>query len=149
MIQGIRAATIEDRERIVEMASRFIEQTPYGQILGAPNRGLLAFIVEKTVQELGVILLGEVDGQVVGMLAIAALAHPFTGELYGDELCWWVEPEQRRSTVGYKLLCAGEDWARLKGCVVLKMVSPVGSDVGTHYERLGYSQVETVYQKKL
>lgn len=145
----IREATVEDRDDIVEMAAHFIEQTRYSQVLGAPNREQLWFIVTKVVDELGVILLAEVEGRAVGMLAIAALAHPFTGELYGDELCWWVEPEHRQGSVGPRLLVAGEEWATRKGLSVLKMVAPAGSDIGMHYERRGYSQVETVYQKTL
>ena len=156
----IRTATVDDVPRIVEMSLRFIESSSYKQFIQADAEGLERLIGQVMLQ--GVILVGEMEAVyfegdleigreqiLAGMMAIASLTHPFTGEPYGDELAWWVEPEYRKGTLGHKLLCAGEHWARQNGLTVLKMVAPAGSDVGTHYVRRGFSLVETVYQKTL
>lgn len=162
----IREATADDVPRIVEMSLRFIASSRYRELVEA-NADALARLVP-AVMGCGVILLAEVETihreltdfnaiefevareqVIVGMLAIAALPHPFTGEPYGDELAWWVEPEYRRGTVGPRLLAHGEAWAREQGLTLLKMVAPAGSDVGAWYVRRGYVNVETVYQKTL
>lgn len=157
----LRAATIDDVPRIVEMALHFIADSRYQHLVTASAAQLALLVTEIMGQ--GIVIVADVqkhhsiegagsfvEQQVGGMIAIATLVHPFTGELYGDEIAWWVEPDYRANgTVGHKLLCAGEDWARQKGLSVLKMVAPSGSDVGTHYVRRGFELVETVYQKKL
>jgi GNAT superfamily N-acetyltransferase len=159
-VTRIRPATAADVPRIVEMALRFIASSPYQRFLPA-NADALALLAP-AVMESGVVLLAvlervyRADGaelareqHVIGMLAIVALTHPLSGETYGDELAWYVEPEYRRGTVGPRLLAAGEAWGRAHGLGLLKMVAPAGSDVGLFYERRGYVEVETVFQKTL
>jgi len=134
------------------MATRFIRETPYSWMTVAP--GTLELLVD-TVFELGTILLAEFEHidedhpVVAGMIALLALEHPITGETYCEELVWWVEPEYRSSSIGPRLLVAGEAWARKKALPMVKMVSPAGSHVGAFYLRRGYVAVETAYMKRL
>lgn len=144
----IRKATADDIPRIVEMATRFINETPYRAhttVNVEQLETLASFLIETGA---GVILLAERDGgQVVGMLALSCLPHPLTGEPYGDELVWWVDPEHRKSAAGWRLLCAAEDYCLHMGLSVLKMVAPSGSNVGKVYDRRGYHPIETAYHK--
>lgn len=168
----IRKATQADTERLLEMSVRFMVETIYARIAPPSIPTLLQLIA--VVLEKGVVFVDEtphandcaswtpavdfnVDEppepapcnchpEIVGMIAIAALAHILTGKNYGDEIVWWVEPEHRKSRAGYRLLCAAIEWARQNGLSVLKMVAPAGSSVGRFYEHLGFEAVETAYQ---
>lgn len=155
----IRAAKAEDIPRVVEMATRFILETPYKNTI-VPDERKLEQLAAWLIDQGGIVLLAEkadpVDvwgkarelgycRQVVGMLALAYLEHHLTGEFYVDEIAWWVDTEHRKSPAGYRLLCAAEDWTRQKGARVLKMLSPAGSDIGKLYERRGYRPLETAY----
>lgn len=101
------------------------------------------------VLDQGVCLVADAGDRLAGFLALVALPHPLTGQLYGDEIAWWVEPEYRRGRVGPQLLVAAEQWARQMGCQSVKMVAPFKSTVGAFYERCGYTAVETAYAKQL
>jgi GNAT superfamily N-acetyltransferase len=90
-----------------------------------------------------------VRGGLVGMLAVIVLPHFITGALCAEEVCWWVEPRYRRRGLGPQLLGVATDWAGQEGATMLKMVAPAGSDVGRFYETVGFTAVETAYQKRL
>lgn len=162
----IRPAEARDRERVVSMAMHFLAATPYGKLF--PGLDPIAERVGNVFDYLagggGVVLVAEapvnfvertshgfehreIKPVVMGMIAVAAAEDPLTGALYGDEICWWVEPEFRTLVqgIGPKLLRSCEEWARQKGLSVLKMVAPAGSQVGTIYHRRGYVEVETAW----
>lgn len=144
----IRKGQAADVGAIVEMVGHFINQTQYAQFL----RFMPAAVTElaERVLELGVVFVAEEDGRPVGMICGFAMVDPVSRQKMLDELVWWVEPTSRGSrTVGPRLLRAFENYARQKGIVLCKMIAPVGSGVGTFYERLGYSPVETSYIKRL
>lgn len=169
----IREATADDVEAIVTMGLRFLLSPAYRHIC-TPEPVALVNVVN-ILLERGVIFVADlaavvpgvcvdIDGQrwhpaggcaackpnLVGMICILVAGHPFTGQLYGDEVAWWVEPEYRTGRIGYNLLRTAEDWSRQNGLSVLKMVAPAGSpEVGTFYERVGFTLVESAYQKQL
>lgn len=135
---------------LLRMAEAFAA-TPYGQLFHVTREaaeGLIGLLFN--FGDNAAILLAAVDGVDVGMLAIVASPHPFNGQIYADEVVWWVDPTARGSSLaGPKLLRAAEDWARERNCYMVKMVAPVGSTVGAFYERLGYTAIETAYAKPL
>lgn len=151
----IRTATINDFPRLTEMAGRFLASSKYGTWLPSTPAMLEALIA--VVTEVGTILVAEINhgglevapSQMVGMLALAAVPHPMNGELFAEEIAWWVEPEHRDSVVGPRLHAAGEAWAKGRGITLIRMLSPAGSDLGVYYRRHGYTEVETAWMKRL
>jgi GNAT superfamily N-acetyltransferase len=162
----IRQAEPRDRERVVSMAMHFLAATRYGQTFPGfePSAERVANVFDYLAGGGGVVLVAEapvnyverkgvnfemreIRPVVMGMIAIASAEDPLSGALYGDEMCWWVEPEFRQLVqgIGPKLLRSAEEWARQKGLSVLKMVAPAGSHVGTIYHRRGYVEVETAW----
>lgn len=144
----IRRAVAEDTPTIVRLVGAFISSTQY--------RGFVKFVPEQLVLvvdlllEHGVIFLAERDGEALGFIAAWKQPDPYTAELIGEELAWFVDPGARgMARVGYKLLGCLEDWARQEGLAVLKMVAPADSPrVGLYYTRHGYEPVETAYLKR-
>lgn len=165
----IRLATEDDKPRLIEMATRFLLESQYGELFDNAATPLSIGELVTNTLALGAIFLAEIDPRgedlprwherdtckicavklVVGMLAIVALPHPLTGVPIAEEIAWWVEPEHRNSTIGPKLLRSAEQWATTNGANVVKMVAPAGSTVGEFYERLGYRPVETAYIKRV
>ena len=156
----ILEATEADALRLVEMTTRFLLSTRYGELIKPDPEQIHAFVLR--VMELGVVLVAQhrllVDGQpafpntpptVVGMIGMVLVPHALACEIHADEIAWWVEPEWRGSTLGPKLLRSAEDWATTKRAKVCKMVAPAGTDVGAFYRRVGYVEVETIYAKQL
>lgn len=151
----LRLATTDDKPRLIEMSARFLLGSPYGAFFDNQATPDSIAVLIDNVLILGAIIVAEIEivdehrRELVGMLAIVALPHPLTGRKYADEIAWWVEPEHRGGTLGPKMLRAAEDWATRNGANMVKMVAPAGSDVGSFYERIGYSVVETAYIKRI
>jgi len=143
----IRKAGGGDRSDLVAMVGHFIQGTPYAKVLPFRPKKVLELV--DLVLEHGVVFVAEVNGRAVGMIAAVALRELVAGEAMADEMVWWVEPAYRQGLVGPRLLKALENWARQKGLAMLKMVAPVGTEVGAFYERAGYMAVETSYIKHL
>ena len=144
---AVRSATVGDIDRLVAMGRRFITETPYGALL-TPNEATMRQAAEVAVRH-GVTLVAEVGGVAVGMLIAFPIQDPYSGEWLLDEVAWWVEPEYRRGTLGPRMLRVLEQIARDRGIRSVKMIAPVGTDVGRYYERHGYRAVETTYLKRL
>lgn len=157
----IRLAMEADKLRLIEMAERFLRETQYGRLFDDKATPQTIGELITNVLTLGAIVVAEIgslrDGEggrdvgppiLIGMLAIVALPHPLTGVIYGEEICWWVEPEHRHGTIGPKMLREAEDWATRNGANSCKMVAPAGSTVGDFYERIGYTLVESAYLKR-
>jgi GNAT superfamily N-acetyltransferase len=143
----IRKATPADASRLVEMAGHFVEQTRYSTLFRFKPAAVAQLVA--LVLEHGVIFVAEQDGAIVGMLAALPMEEPIAKTPMLDEMAWWVEPAFRRGSVGPKLLRAAESWAVQKGLRLVKMVAPVGTNVGDYYKRMGYTEVETSWVKKL
>lgn len=101
----------------------------------------------------GLLIVAEVDGNLVGFAA--GCLSPLMGNdevLVGAELCWWVEPEHRRGSIGLKLLRELEQAAKDLGCTKFSMAfieSSMPEIVKDIYINEGYSLAETTYTKRL
>jgi len=158
----LRPASLEELPAVVTLAQHFLAATAYGPLLRAKPE-----IIHQTATLLvsghGVILVAEAEvshihhsflegecpytsKQLVAFLAVYAGPHPFSGELVGDELGWWIEPGARGGRLAHKMLGWIERWGRQNGLSVLKLVAPAGSNLGKHYEQRGYTFVESAYQ---
>lgn len=145
---AIRPATEADIPRLVAMGERFISETAYrDRITNSPDA--MWTLAERLLGggEDATILVAERDGAVIGMIGLVAFAHHISGERFVGEVCWWVDPEARGSA-GVRLLKAAEQWARERGAVALQMIAPTEHVAGI-YQALGYTPVETTFQKGL
>lgn len=143
----VREATLTDQPRVLEMATRFLAESPYGRLFPV-DLGRLAVLMQMCV-ELGVIFVAEKNGGVVGMIALVALTDPIGGVRYADEIAWWVEPDHRDSNIGGRLMCTAQRWVRARRLAFLKMVAPADAPrVAAFYQALGFTAVETAYIKR-
>lgn len=142
----IRIAVIADIDRIVELGQRFRICTKYAGFIAASADAMEELAYNLITGNDSAVFLADLDGLTVGMLGLVTFKHPISGETFGSELFWWVEPEYRGH--GIRLLYAAERWARSRGARAFQMIAPT-SDVAAIYSRLGYTEVETLYQKRL
>lgn len=140
----IRKAVTEDVPRLVEMGQRFRATSSYSEHL-AENVAQFRMLAEKLV-ELGTVFVSEHEGKVTGMLGFMIFDHPMSGERIGGEIFWWVDPESRG--VGLKLLEEAEEAVRAAGGKKMQMIAPT-EGIERLYQKLGYKQVETTYQRSL
>jgi GNAT superfamily N-acetyltransferase len=144
----IRAACDADLPAVVRMACQFICESSY--------RGLVT--VNPAAQEQlardclegGGLFVVDVAHRAVGVIGLALVVLPTTGELVALELIWWVDPGLRKGTAGVRLWEVAEEWARLSKAVWIQMIAPAGAElVERMYRRRGYQALETVFVKAL
>lgn len=141
-IGGVRVADDDDLAAIVRMGARFLSEGPY------PREVADTAVLERFVRHL--LEHGYVTCSDKGMLLGQSFVNPITGELTAAEIAWWVEPEHRKgSRDALRLLMAFEAWARDKEATLIQMIAPVGTPLGRLYARRGYSELETIWQKRI
>jgi GNAT superfamily N-acetyltransferase len=140
-----RLATLADVDAVAAMGERFRATTGYRDTLAANPAQLAALATRLIDAPDGDVIVADVDGALVGMLALLVYAHHMSGERIAGELAWWVDPAHRG--IGVRLLRAAEAWAQARGAVALQLIAPTPA-VERLVERLGYTPVERTYQRR-
>lgn len=140
----IRIATIEDLDVAVSLGMKFAQASPYVDYIDEPSvRAVLQEVIEGP-QENGIVLLCEDYAMIFGV-ARKFIYGPITG---ATELAWWVNEDQRGTSVGKELFEAFEYWAKRVGCLTITMTS-LDDQVGSYYEKKGYRLLERAYVKQI
>lgn len=128
------------------MGARFVRETAYVGYVDVDPAAMARSVAWLLDQPTGTVLVLAPSGDLVGMIGMLAMPHFVSGQMVASELFWWVEPESRGH--GVRLLRAAERWAASVGATHIHMIAP-GVDVARLYERLGYTQIERVYQRRV
>lgn len=143
----VRRGTRRDKAALVRMACRFIAESSYrGLIVADPVHQ------EKAIDYLlahGLVLVADVGDGPVGMLGMAIVPSPVSGELVASEIAWWLEPVMRGGTAAVRMWEHAERWAADHDAAYVHMIAPQGTQVGEMYRRRGYLPLETVWQKRV
>jgi len=146
----IRMAEATDVERLVELALEFLSSTPAYAWMRRSPPAVANLVIALLELDRAAIIVAELDRVIIGGIALLASPHPTSGELWAEEVAWFVDPAHRgRRLVGPRLLVAAEDWALQKGVIMLKMVEPLPGTVGRFYQHQGYRALETAWVKVL
>lgn len=146
----IRDATTEDLDALVSLGMQYTTLRKNGGPL-IPNEEAIATTVGEMLENSNqkILVLDSPEG-ILGTLAVSLYRHPFSGEATAFEVFWWVNPAADAAGIrSVRLLKAAEDWATENGCTLFQTGSPKGSPVGRLYERLGFRETETMYQRRL
>lgn len=101
----IRRATFKDYDSIMEMMINFANSSPYSVLQQPKYDDMYIRRLLDTFGKEGCILLGEKNNQVVSMLIAQIQTDAWLPEIKTmKEVAWWVEPEHRHSSLGYRLL---------------------------------------------
>lgn len=138
---SVHKATLEDLEIIFRMALEFNRNAPYALFT---DEATIVARIKHFIQEGSVFVDDEGHGFIAGTIV------PF---IYGDckqaiELAWWVDEDQRKTGLGFKLLEEFECWAAANGARLVTMIS-LDDHVGKFYEKQGYTLAERTYMKDL
>jgi hypothetical protein len=101
----IRRAGIKDTDRIIELLEHFANAAPVDFYHNPVYNTRHVMNQLGEIHHSGVILVGEIDGKIEGMLIAKICADPWMPHIrIMREMAWWVEPKHRMSTLGYRLL---------------------------------------------
>lgn len=144
----IRLAVVDDRAVLLRMCLRFAQESGYRAFI-AIDFGRLEALVDFVLEHGAAFVCVNPLGLVVGMLGVTLIEHPMSGECVASEMAWWIEPEYRGGTTALRMLTHAETWARELGATRFQMVAPAGSTLGLFYQRRGYRELESTYQRSL
>lgn len=150
----IRGALPRDLPCIVEMGREFYSQTSY------PSSGVMFddttfadTIAKLATSEESVILVAEIGGEVVGMIAATSNKHWLNAShRVGHEVFWWVDPCYRTTKAGSMLIDEIERWAQQVGCKVFCVCSTATlkpKALDRLYRRRGYVPYDHIYARSL
>ncbi len=145
-MSSVRAATLLDVPRIVEMGAEFLRDSDYRATYIENPQQVDALARHIITSEHGVVFLVERASRVVGMIALIAYDHFISGQRVVGEVVYWVEAASRG--LGLRLLRQAEAWAKAEHAVTIQMISP-SPRVDALYTRLGYAPVERTFQRAL
>jgi hypothetical protein len=148
----IRQATIDDTEQLVLMLHRYKLASPLECLKAAKEdtaRNILNMIFTKGN---GIILVSvDARGDLTGMLiAIKNFNIWDHTQFCLNELCYWVNPEARGTSAGYRLLSAYKDIGELmkkNGEIVYYTISKMITSPNLNYERFGFGKLEEMWSQ--
>lgn len=134
---------------IIKMLKNYRNNTPIESFKDCNDEEYITKLLTHIYAGRGTILLAYKDEQPVGML-IAFIDNSIWDPslCVMRELAYWVEPEFRGTTAGYRLLSkyveiaqSYLDMGRIKQCTISKMVN----SPDLKYDKFGFSKVEETY----
>jgi N-acetylglutamate synthase-like GNAT family acetyltransferase len=138
----IRLATKHDKTQIIEMMKCFREESNIEHYKDLDNVKYWNELLDNIFAGAGVIYIEDNVGLIMGLITPTIWCNK---TLALHELAWWVKPECRNGTVGYRLLKAYVDYGkqlketgRIKMFTITKMVT--SPDV--KYQKFGFSKLD-------
>lgn len=137
----LRLASEEDFDRIVEMARRFHQESPYLDLPFSVDQCRILFDTYLKDPTTVIIIVGD-HGMIIG----AKHKPPFSTEIVTSEIAWWVDHEARGSRESIELMKAYTDWSIRIGATItqMAMLDDV-TDLDKFYRRSGFTPAERSY----
>ena len=143
----IRDASIQDIPAILPMVQEFSKEIGNQFLIDnyshKPTAALLASLVQSGILIVSEDADGELNG-VVGGIVSGNIWNPSVKQV--DEIIYYVKPEVRGSSLGWKLIKRYDDATKDYPLATLKLMhnSP---DLTKHYNRLGYEALERTFMR--
>ena len=139
----IREATREDVHRLLPLANEFAESLGFGDELDLRTS---AHHLSNMINN-GFILVAEKDDEIVGLIGGMVVTSPWNAHRkILEEQIYFVASTHRNSSLGARLLKQYHEKASefdvFMSTLKLMHNSP---DISKHYEKMGYSELETTY----
>lgn len=148
----IRHATISDRPHILDMLYEFGDETPIKLLQAPVMNDLYVMRTIDIIQRSGIVLVSETDGEVSGMLMAQIVGDTWMPDRkYMKELCWYVRPQHRGSTAGYRLLKKYDEHCEKlmeKGVIRAYGLTTLSNSPQMDLEKRGWQRVETDWVKE-
>ena len=141
----IRDASPFDIPAILDMLRNYREKTPLPFLSEADNADYITKILNELMAGRGLVLVAETD-KLFGML-IAGISPSLWSpkHLLLTEMAYWVEPEFRGSSAGYRLLAEyqrrGAD-LKAQGRVCNFIISKMVNSPDLQYDKFGFKKLE-------
>jgi N-acetylglutamate synthase-like GNAT family acetyltransferase len=146
----IREGNKWDTPAIIDMLRDYRSATPWSRLAECNNELHIRTLLAHIFAGQGVVFIAEKEQEAVGMLIAIKNSNIWDPELLVmNELAYWVDPEYRGSTSGYRLLAAYKEYCdRLKsqGLLEAYTISKMVNSPDLDYARFGFEKLEETWR---
>jgi len=138
----IRLANKYDKPQIIEMIRSFRFESEIEQYQVLDNEEYWNELLDSIFAGLGVAYIDDGKGVILGLIAPIIWCNKHYGL---HELMWYVKPEYRRTTTGYRLVKAYINYGnelKKNGRIILFTLSKLSSSPNLKYDKFGFKKID-------
>jgi GNAT superfamily N-acetyltransferase len=138
----IRKATKYDKIQIIEMMKLFRAESNIEQFQDIDNEPYWNRLLDSILAGAGVVFIEEGKGLIMALISHTAWCDK-TYQMY--ELAWYVKPEFRNTTVGYRLLKTYVDYGKqlkAEGRIKLFSIAKMVTSPDVKYNKFGFAKLD-------
>ena len=138
----IRKATKYDKIQIIEMMKLFRAESNIEQFQEIDNEPYWNRLLDNILAGAGVVFIEEGKGLIMALISHTAWCDK-TYQMY--ELAWYVKPEYRNTTVGYRLLKTYVDYGKqlkAEGRIKLFSIAKMVTSPDVKYNKFGFAKLD-------
>jgi len=145
----IRLANKFDIESIIELLKKYREFAPLDAMKKANNKEYIEKLITEIIVGSGYIFLAEKNKVIIGMLIAAKFPNVWNPEAKQlSELAYWVEPEHRGSSAGYRLIetyIRRSEKLKAEGEIDFYTISKMVNSPDLKFNKLGFGKLEETW----
>ena len=147
----IREANKFDVDAIIKMLKHYREAAPLDALQSADDEEYIRRMITEIIAGMGFILVSEKDNVLTGMLIAALIPNVWNPKANQcSEVAYWVEPEHRGGTAGYRLIASYvtkcEEWKR-QGKIHFYTMTKMNNSPNLKYHKFGFEKLEETWFK--
>lgn len=146
----IRQASAFDRPSIIEMLERYKQESP---LAFHKNTSMTQAnqIFNQVIAGAGVCFVAQEEKKIIGFLLAIKTANCWDPSVFGlQEMAYWVNPERRGSSAGYRLIKSYCDYAaeeKAKGNILYYTITKMCTSPDLDYGRFGFRFLESTWEQ--
>ena len=146
----VRQGNKWDFPKIILMLRNYKEVSPWKVLRSCEDETYIMKLLT-TILVSGCILISEENNEITGMLLALKTRNIWDPSLYEmNELCYWVEPEHRGSTAGYRLIKAYKticDELKSQNLILSYTISKMVNSPDLKYEKFGFAKEDEKWRQ--
>jgi GNAT superfamily N-acetyltransferase len=141
----IRIATKYDKIQIIEMMKLFRQESNIKQFQNIDNEVYWNKLLDNILAGQGIIFISENKGLLMALISHTVWCDK-TYQMY--ELAWYVKPEFRNTTVGYRLIKEYIDYGnklKAEGRIALFSIAKMITSPDVKYDKFGFNKLDEIW----
>ena len=138
----IRQATRQDKEQIIKLMKLFRSESNIKQYQGLDNEPYWNRLLDTILAGAGIIYIEDNVGLIMALIIPTVWCDK---TLYMQELAWYVKPEQRNTSIGYRLLKKYVDYGnelKAQGRISMFAIAKMVTSPDIKYGKFGFTKLD-------
>jgi hypothetical protein len=138
----IKKATRQDKAQIIEMMKLFRAESNIKQYQGLDNEPYWNRMLDTILAGAGVVFIEDKVGLIMAIITPTIWCDK---TLYMQELAWYVKPEKRNTSIGYRLLKKYVDYGnelKLEGRIAMFAIAKMITSPDIKYGKFGFTKLD-------